>query len=267
MRESTPWGASILGLNELVSRSAIRSPDTESLLHMDRGGAWLVAESENFPVLEECAILYPARVQAQWVDGSLPLAGYEDSLLQYCLLSQLKNVGETNASWDSPPARLHHDRLRGLTASLEGWVLDIGCGSPEQSSGLLPQHCEYTGVDPYGCEAGMVRALAEVLPFSDKTFDAVLFNTSLDHILDYVTALNEAHRVLKPGGKIVVASLAWTSEATLLKDNVHFHHFREAQILDALSPFIDVSVTRFPDPKNLKHRFGMYVHAERSVVN
>lgn len=263
MREFKPWGARILGLSELMSRSAVRSPDTERLLHMDPRGGALVGESEVFPVQGECAFLYPARVQAQWIDGTLPLDAYEDSTLQYCLMSQLKNVGETNASWDSPPVRLHHDRLRELTASLEGWVLDVGCGSPEQSSGLLPQHCEYTGVDPYGCEAGMVRALAEVLPFCDETFDAVLFNTSLDHILDYVTAVNEAHRVLKPGGKVVVASLAWTSEATLLKDNVHFHHLREAQILDALSLFSDVQVSRFPDPKGLTHRFGLYVHAER----
>lgn len=262
MRELKPWGARILSLSELVSRSAIRSPDTESLLQMPPGQG-LVAESESFPVLNGCAILYPARVQQHWIDGSLPLAAYDDSLLQYCLLSQLKNVGETNASWDSPPARLHHDRLRELTASLEGWVLDVGCGSPVQSSGLVPSRCEYTGVDPYGCEASMIRALAEVLPFNDETFDAVLFNTSLDHILDYVTALNEAHRVLKPGGKLIVASLAWTDKATLLTDNVHFHHFREAQILDALSPFSDISVVRFPDPKNLAHRFGMYVHAKR----
>jgi len=258
------WGARIVDLAQLASRSAICSPDTGSSLHLDTdGGEALLAQSERFPVLNECAILYPARVQAHWVDGALPVVAYEDPLLQYCLLSQLKNVGETNAPWGAPPAMLHHARLKEVTASLFGWVLDVGCGSPRQSVQLIPKNCEYTGVDPYGCEPGMVRALSEILPFADSVFDAVIFNTSLDHILDYVTALNEAHRVLKPGGKLIVASLAWTANATLLTDNVHFHHLRESQILDALSAFKNISVSRFPDPKNLSHRFGMYVLAVR----
>lgn len=263
MNDEKFWGARVLDLVELARRSAICSPDSKRSLSLAAGGRALVAESESFPIIDGCPVLYPARVQAHWEDGSLPLCAYEDPLLQYCLLSQLKNVGETNAPWDSAPVLLHYNRLRQLAASLEGWVLDVGCGSPRQSGKLLPWHCEYTGVDPYGFETGMVRALSEILPFHDETFDAVLFNTSLDHILDYVTALNEAHRVLKPGGQLLIASLAWTDNFTLLTDNVHFHHFSEGQILDALHLFSDVSVTRFPDPKGLSYRFGMYLLAKR----
>jgi len=98
------------------------------------------------------------------------------------------------------------------------------------------------------------------LPIKDKSVDAVLFNTSLDHILDYQTAILEAHRVLKPGGRIVIAAYVWLERATLLTDSVHFHHFREYQILGAVEEYFDIEdIRRYEDPKHAVHRYGFYV--------
>lgn len=36
-----------------------------------------------------------------------------------------------------------------------------------------------------------------MLPLANESVDALNFNTSLDQILDYKTAINEAHRVLE----------------------------------------------------------------------
>ena len=49
MREFKPWGARILGLSELVSRSAVRSPDTERLLHMDPRGGGIGGRIRSLP--------------------------------------------------------------------------------------------------------------------------------------------------------------------------------------------------------------------------
>jgi len=94
--------------------------------------------------------------------------------------------------------------------------------------------------------------------------DAVLFNTSLDHILDYNTAIEEAHRILKPDGSVVIATYVWVERATLLTDNVHFHHFREFIILEALESYFEIEdIRRYEDPKHATHRYALYVRAKR----
>ena len=130
---------------------------------------------------------------------------------------------------------------------------------------LLPPSCEYLGLDPYQGEFRII-GLGEILPIKDNSVDAVLFNTSLDHILDYHTAIQEAHRVLRSGGCIVIATYAWLERATLLTDSVHFHHFREYELLGAIEEYFDIEDTRrFEDPKNAVHRYGLYVRGVRSA--
>jgi len=49
------------------------------------------------------------------------------------------------------------------------------------------------------------------LPHSDEYFDLVLMNEVIEHLVNPDNALKEAHRVLRPGGLLVVTSpnLAW----------------------------------------------------------
>lgn len=50
----------------------------------------------------------------------------------------------------------------------------------------------------------LVSARCEGLPFVDGSFDTVYLIYTLEHVKDRVEALNEARRVLKPGGEVVV---------------------------------------------------------------
>jgi len=54
-----------------------------------------------------------------------------------------------------------------------------------------------------GIDVKLVRAGAENIPFEDETFDTVLMTYTLCSIPDPHTALEEMHRVLKSGGKLV----------------------------------------------------------------
>lgn len=45
---------------------------------------------------------------------------------------------------------------------------------------------------------------AEWLPYRSESFDAVSMYALLHHLVDYRTALREAHRVLKPGGALYI---------------------------------------------------------------
>ncbi len=48
---------------------------------------------------------------------------------------------------------------------------------------------------------------AEALPFPEATFDAVISNGVFNLTLNKAKALEEAHRVLKPGGRLMLADM------------------------------------------------------------
>lgn len=92
-------------------------------------------------------------------------------------------------------------------------VLDVGCAlRPEQAycpPAYRPERVRvHIGVDPLrgGGERTyeVVQGVAEALPFRDDSFDAVLFGSSLDHIVGVDAAFGEARRVCRPGGRLAV---------------------------------------------------------------
>jgi arsenite methyltransferase len=99
-------------------------------------------------------------------------------------------------------------------------VLDIGCGTgllAEHVAGLVAPDGEVIGVDPlpfrveiavpkhplFRARIGRAEDLA---PFGDASFDVVYLNSVLHWLRDKASALREAARVLKPGGRIGVNS-------------------------------------------------------------
>ncbi|MCD6399309.1 class I SAM-dependent methyltransferase [candidate division WOR-3 bacterium] len=63
---------------------------------------------------------------------------------------------------------------------------------------------------------------AEVLEFNPNSFDAVIMIEVLEHIVDYVRALREVYRVLRPNGLIFIQSVICTDKCALA-DQTHFH--------------------------------------------
>jgi ubiquinone/menaquinone biosynthesis C-methylase UbiE len=99
-------------------------------------------------------------------------------------------------------------------------VLDIGCGTGlltsrvardrplatvvgcDLSAGMLEQ------ASARGSAAVWVRGDAVRVPFADMTFDAVLSTESFHWYPDQRLALAELHRVLRPGGRLLVSVLS-----------------------------------------------------------
>jgi len=101
------------------------------------------------------------------------------------------------------------DGLGEFLPALTGEVLDVGCGrKPYQH---LTRATRYVGVD---IDTPATRALAaadfyydgRTLPFADASFDAVLCSQVLEHVFTPEKFLREIHRVLRPGGVLLLAT-------------------------------------------------------------
>ena len=254
-----------LTLGDCLDQQILICPDTKRKLKERQGDMLLADQTIRYPIKNGSPMLYPKEILDIQQDDGLPLQLYETPLQQYCLLSQIKQSGEINANLESIAARKHQFRFKSFCDGLKGLILDVGSDKPSHSTQFLPSECQYIGLDPYaGHGEFRLIGLGEMLPVRDSSMNAVLFNTSLDHILDYHTAIEEAHRVLKPAGQIIIATYAWIEKATLLSDAVHFDHFREFQILGALEEHFTVEdVKRYECPKNDTHRYGLFVRAQR----
>ena len=106
-------------------------------------------------------------------------------------------------------------------------VLDVGCGEGRFCR-IMSEHVPYvTGLDPTAKLLDQARDLggatyveghAEMLPFEDVSFDAVVSYLSLIDISDAKSALGEMARVLKPGGRLLIANLASWNTASQTRD-------------------------------------------------
>src|SRR5436309_9190858 len=59
-------------------------------------------------------------------------------------------------------------------------------------------------VAQYSVRVGLIRGIAETLPFGDAMFDRVLCDSALDHLADPERGIREMARVTKPDGRVVL---------------------------------------------------------------
>ena len=95
-----------------------------------------------------------------------------------------------------------------------GRILDVGCGNANLFTYLPEGKYELTGIDfsknmiaeaEKNCrQATFLVSDAEKLPFDDDTFDIIVCNASFHHYIHPDTVLQEMHRVLKYGGKLLI---------------------------------------------------------------
>jgi ubiquinone/menaquinone biosynthesis C-methylase UbiE len=101
-------------------------------------------------------------------------------------------------------------------------AVSIGVGSGLFASRLGIKY----GVEPAKGMADQARkrgievkiGSAEAIPFPDKKFDTVLLSTVLSYVKDAQKAVNEACRILRPGGHIVVSFLTREGSYAMMYD-------------------------------------------------
>ncbi|MCD7101680.1 demethylmenaquinone methyltransferase [Pseudoclavibacter sp. 13-3] len=98
---------------------------------------------------------------------------------------------------------------------------------------------------------------ATALPFDDDSFDAVTISYGLRNVVDMDTAMSEALRVLKPGGRYVICEFStptWRPFATVYDwwlGNVLPRLAQLASTNDAAYPYLSESIEAWPDQRSL----------------
>lgn len=114
-------------------------------------------------------------------------------------------------------------------------LLDVACGTADQAGSLTRAGWQAWGLEPSpgmlrlarlrrqerGEEVILVRGIAERLPFADDSFDCVVCQGSLDHFAEPERFMAEAARIVRPGGRVVIALANFESLSCRLGRLVH----------------------------------------------
>ncbi|WLD57918.1 bifunctional demethylmenaquinone methyltransferase/2-methoxy-6-polyprenyl-1,4-benzoquinol methylase UbiE [Salinispirillum sp. LH 10-3-1] len=114
-----------------------------------------------------------------------------------------------------------------------------------------------------------VQANAECLPFPDNYFDAITIAFGLRNVTDKDAALASMHRILKPGGKLLVLEFS-KPQSTLLSKAYDLYSFRALPLMGKLVAndadsyqYLAESIRMHPDQDTLK---GMMLNAGFTTV-
>jgi 2-polyprenyl-3-methyl-5-hydroxy-6-metoxy-1,4-benzoquinol methylase len=125
----------------------------------------------------------------------------------------------SRTTWARHALELGESRLRKafrlIAGERPGRLLDIGCGRGEFGALLIARGWTVTGIDlepaqiaearRLGVDA-RVQDLTESLGVADREFDGVFAGEIIEHLIDTDFLIAEIHRVLEPGGFVVLTT-------------------------------------------------------------
>jgi SAM-dependent methyltransferase len=121
-------------------------------------------------------------------------------------------AGPFNALYERPAIVALAGQVRGRR------VLDAGCGAGAHAAELIARGAAVTGVDLSAGLLGIARErlgpdvplhradLSEPLPLPAGGFDLVLCSLVMHYLAEWEPTLREFHRVLAPGGRVVLST-------------------------------------------------------------
>ena len=167
-------------------------------------------------------------------DPDRPLSEAEHAAYSRVLKEYYENVmGEGQGAFftieqgDILPTRMGRHWLREHRQVFDAWLdlrqgdvfVDVGCGEGFYTMYVARHGATTIGIDvsssvlrllhtinwPYQTPITTINSDVEVLPLADNSVDKVLCSHTLEHVLDDRRVLREIWRMLKPGGRAILA--------------------------------------------------------------
>src|SRR5580658_4788916 len=139
--------------------------------------------------------------------------------------------------------------VHGFLGANLGRTADIGCGPGVFTRFLCERSAEVHAMDIDAATLHRVRArnrgarnldfavaLADHLPFADRSFDTILILEVLEHLEDDAAGIRELGRVLNPGGKLVLSVPVPPGE---INEDDPFGHKREGYQLAEMQALLE----------------------------
>lgn len=107
---------------------------------------------------------------------------------------------------------LFKDLEEAISKFAKGDVLDIGCGNKPYLPFFEGKISSYVGCDIIQSDKNLVDIIcpATDIPLPDNTKDTVFTTQVIEHVADHRKLLEEAYRILKPGGYLILSGpMAW----------------------------------------------------------
>lgn len=124
-------------------------------------------------------------------------------------LYRLEKIEEINLSNKDYLVYLsfHRDLKNAIETYSKGKVLDIGCGNKPYEAWFEGKISEYVGCDVVQSSSNKVDVICKAndIPLESNGFDTILSTQVIEHVEDFQGMLNEAYRLLKKDGCLVLS--------------------------------------------------------------
>jgi ArsR family transcriptional regulator len=226
-----------LTVSELCSVMQLPQSTVSRHLKALSDDGWIRARAEGTSrlyAMDRAALGGPAQRLWQLVREqveALPAARRDDRRLPAVLEARRTRSREffstAAGQWDRVRDELFGDRfhLAALAALADsGWTVgDLGCGTGQVSAAISPFVGRVIAVDasaemlhaaktrlrpPMFRNVELRRGELEALPIDDNSLDLATMMVVLHHVAEPLRAIQEAGRVLKPGGRLIVVDIS-----------------------------------------------------------
>lgn len=176
----------------------------------ENGGLW-------FAVVQcrECGLCFTNPRPARSSIGQFYPESYQPHRTPTARQHSRKTPAQNPASWHGFHRLKPCVERRTLPWHGKGRLLDFGCGGGSYLLRMHRQGWQVTGLDMSAKTVQRIRdelglhALVGTLPhpqLQPESFDVITMWQSLEHVHEPMEVLREAHRLLAPGGKLIVAT-------------------------------------------------------------
>jgi 2-polyprenyl-3-methyl-5-hydroxy-6-metoxy-1,4-benzoquinol methylase len=165
-------------------------------------------------------------------------------------MSILKNIhtaerATAHAASDNPVFMRQLFAYEQAAKEIQGTVLEIGCGEGYGIKLIAPHSDRYIAIDKFKPlnpdNFKRVEFIQMEVPrltgLQDNFFDVVICFQLIEHIKDDKTLLKEIHRVLKPGGKLLLTTPNKTMSLT--RNPYHMREYTTSEFRNLISQYFD----------------------------